>query len=285
MHDTTFTAGPLSYSQSCDTFRPRLAVFRPARRTGLGRTAFVDFLERDSVRDRFVAEPVSERRRMRRRRSSPSWFWRASRPTRCRPRCNRNAAPDRARACVGNRHGRSPPWRAASRYAACAFAPVALSPAFPPRVDRTGHWAALAGRKCGEIFQAEIDTHTGTDRARPDIGHFNHDVQEPVAARILRKVGSVLDLAVGKRAAAEYAESVAGETERVALAFQITPLQWYPAERFPAAIAQVGPTALATRLRVLLARRVDRAGEYRVPCCYRWSARSDQIPTATSCAT
>lgn len=62
MLDTTVTAGPLSYSQSRDTFRPRRAVFRSARRTGLGRTAFVDFLERGSVRDRFVAELVSEGR-------------------------------------------------------------------------------------------------------------------------------------------------------------------------------------------------------------------------------
>ena len=59
---TPVTAGPLSYSQSRDTFRPRRAVFRSARRTGLGRTAFVDFLERGPVRDRFVAELVSEGR-------------------------------------------------------------------------------------------------------------------------------------------------------------------------------------------------------------------------------
>lgn len=62
MHDTTSTAGPLSYSQSCDTFRPRRAVLRTARRTGLGRTAFVHFLRRGSVRNRFVAELVPEGR-------------------------------------------------------------------------------------------------------------------------------------------------------------------------------------------------------------------------------
>ncbi|ABK10526.1 conserved hypothetical protein [Burkholderia cenocepacia HI2424] len=62
MLDTTVTAGPFSYSQSRDTFRPRRAVFRSARRTGLGRTAFVDFLERGPVRDRFVAKLVSEGR-------------------------------------------------------------------------------------------------------------------------------------------------------------------------------------------------------------------------------
>ncbi len=62
MLDTTVTAGPFSYSQSRDTFRPRRAVLRPARRTGLGGTPFVDFLERGPVRHRLVTEPVSEGR-------------------------------------------------------------------------------------------------------------------------------------------------------------------------------------------------------------------------------
>ena len=223
MHDTTAIAGPLSYSQSRDTFRPRRAVFRPARRTGLGGTAFVDFLERGPVRDRLVAELASEGRWMRRRRSSPSWFWRASRPTRCRLRCNRNAAPDRARACAGSRHGHSPPWRAASRYAACAFAPVALSPAFPPRIDRTGHSAVFSGRKCGEVFQAEIDANTRTDRSGLNIGHLDHDVEKPVAAGVLCKVGSILDLAFGKRSAVEHAKGAAGKAKCVAFALQVTP--------------------------------------------------------------
>src|SRR5207253_4715486 len=93
-----------------------------------------------------------------------------------------------------------------------------------------------------------------------NIGHLNRDVEKPVAPRILRKVGPVLDLAFGKQSAVEHAKRVAGETERVALALQVAPLQWHPTERFPAAIAQVTSPVLTARLRVLLARRVDRAG-------------------------
>ena len=93
-----------------------------------------------------------------------------------------------------------------------------------------------------------------------NIGHFDHDIQKPIAARVLRKAGSVLDLAFGKQAAVEHAKGVAGKTKRIALAFQVTALQRHPAQRFPAAVAKVGPTVLTARLRILLARRVDRAG-------------------------
>ena len=92
-----------------------------------------------------------------------------------------------------------------------------------------------------------------------NIGHFDHDIQKPIAARVLRKAGSVLDLAFGKRAAVEHAKRVTGKTKRVALAFQITALQRHPTERFPAAIAQPRAPVLAARLRVLFARCVDGA--------------------------
>jgi len=118
----------------------------------------------------------------------------------------------------------------------------------------------FAGRKCGEVFQAEIDADAGMDRASLNVGHLNHDVQEPVATRILREVGSVLDLAFGKRATAEHAKGISCEAKCIALALQVAALQRYPAERFPAAIAQVGPTVLAARFRVLLARCVDGTG-------------------------
>ena len=198
MHDTTFTAGPLSYSQSCDTFRPRLAVFRPARRTGLGRTAFVDFLERDSVRDRFVAEPVSERR--------PGCVVDALRHPGSGELRGRHVA-DRDVIETPHQIERELVLEIGTgvRHLGVQLRDMPLVLSRPLRFRQLFRRAStelvigqlLAGRKCGEIFQAEIDTHTGTDRARPDIGHFNHDVQEPVAARILRKVGSVLDLPSG----------------------------------------------------------------------------------------
>src|SRR5271155_3403167 len=59
MQDTTLSTYPVSYSEVCDTFRPRLAV---AKRTDSGRARFIDFLVANPVRSRFIAEHASEGR-------------------------------------------------------------------------------------------------------------------------------------------------------------------------------------------------------------------------------
>src|ERR1700675_3490703 len=59
MRDTTLRAYPASYSEVCDTFRPRFAF---AKRTDSGRERFIDFVVPGPVRSRFVAEHVSEGR-------------------------------------------------------------------------------------------------------------------------------------------------------------------------------------------------------------------------------
>ena len=59
MYTTATTAPPCSYSQA---FQPARAAARMARRTGYGRKRFVHFLELRPVRDRFIAELVSEGR-------------------------------------------------------------------------------------------------------------------------------------------------------------------------------------------------------------------------------
>ncbi len=107
MQVTTAAAGPLFYSQPRDTFRPSCCLAtRTTNRTGSNRFRS---LPRTWLR---APSPCNGARfgrttRLRHRRASPSWFWRVSRPTRCRPRCSRNAAPDRARACAGSRRGPS----------------------------------------------------------------------------------------------------------------------------------------------------------------------------------
>src|SRR5271168_4289365 len=53
MRNTTLNTYPASYSELCDTFRPRLGM---ARRTDSGRERFIHFLVPSPVRDRFVAE-------------------------------------------------------------------------------------------------------------------------------------------------------------------------------------------------------------------------------------
>src|SRR5258707_12786697 len=59
MRDATLSTYPASYSEVCDTFRPRLAF---ARRIDSGRERFIHFLVSRPVRRRFVAEHVSEGR-------------------------------------------------------------------------------------------------------------------------------------------------------------------------------------------------------------------------------
>src|ERR1700692_3148875 len=59
MRNTTLSTYPASYSEVCDTFRPRIAC---ARRTDSGRERFIDFLVPSPVRNRFVAEHASEGR-------------------------------------------------------------------------------------------------------------------------------------------------------------------------------------------------------------------------------
>src|SRR5216683_5539641 len=59
MRHPTLRTYPASYSEVCDTFRPRLAR---ARRTVSGRERFIDFLVPSPVRSRFVAEHASEGR-------------------------------------------------------------------------------------------------------------------------------------------------------------------------------------------------------------------------------
>src|SRR5271163_2327045 len=57
MRNTTLSTYPASYSELCDTFRPRLGM---ARRTDSGRERFIHFLVPSPVRKRFVAEHASE---------------------------------------------------------------------------------------------------------------------------------------------------------------------------------------------------------------------------------
>ena len=59
MRDAALSTYPASYSEVCDTFRPRLAG---ARRTDSGRERFIHFRVPSPVRRRFIAEHVSEGR-------------------------------------------------------------------------------------------------------------------------------------------------------------------------------------------------------------------------------
>jgi len=261
MHDTTSTAGPLSYSQSCDTFRPRRAVLRTARRTGLGRTAFVHFLKRGSVRNRFVAELVPEGR--------PGCVVDALRHLgfgefQSRHVADRDVieAPDELERKLVLEVG------AGIRHLGMQLGnmPLVLSRTLRLRQSFGGMPAKpvigelLAGRKRREVLQTKIDADASLNRACRHISNFYHDVEKPVPARILRKVAAVPDLAFGQQATIENAEGMPGKAKRLALSFQIAALHGHPSKALPTAVSQVRTAMLAARFRVLLACRVDRTG-------------------------
>ena len=77
MRHSTLRTDPASYSEVCDTFRPRLAC---TRRTDSGRERFIDFLVPSPVRDRFVAEPrLGRKTSLHRAPTSPRGTWRIAR--------------------------------------------------------------------------------------------------------------------------------------------------------------------------------------------------------------
>ena len=117
----------------------------------------------------------------------------------------------------------------------------------------------LAVGQGGKVIEPEVDAHAAIDRTRGHVRDLYRDVEGPVAARVLGEAGPVLDLAVGQRATAEHAKCVARKAERITLALKVAPLDRNPSKGLAAAIAQVRPHMLAARLRILLARRVDRA--------------------------
>ena len=251
---------PLSYSQPCDTFRPRRTVFRSARRAGLGRTAFAHFLERGSVRDRFVAELVPKGR--------PGYVIDAFRHPGFGELHGRHIA-DRdviepahqiERELVLEVGASMGDFGMQLRYLPLFVRPLRLRQSLNGLASKSVVGNRLAGGQPGKVFQAQVDPDAGMDRPGLNIGHLNHDVQKPVAARILGKVGAVLDLAIRQRARVKHAERVPGKTEGDTFALQVAPLQRHPTEGFLAAIAQPRAAALAARLRVLLARCVDRTG-------------------------
>jgi hypothetical protein len=260
MYNTAAAASPLSYSQACDTFRPRCAVIGTARRAGLGRTAFVHFFERGAVRNRFVTELVSE-----------------GRPGRvidalCHPGSGKFRGGH-----IANRDVIEPAHYIERKFVLKIGArvrdfgvqlrdmPLVLASAL--RFCQLPGCAAaesvigqfLARREGREVLQLEVNANAALHRASGNIGDFDGDIEEPVAACVLCEVGPILDLPFGKRAAAEYAERVACEAESVALTLEFAPLERHPSKALTTAITQVWPFELAARLRVLLARRVDRS--------------------------
>jgi hypothetical protein len=259
MDRTAITTNPLSYSKACDTFRPRIGQ-TAATRTGLGGKRFVHFFNGCAVRNRFIAEHVSEGR--------PSRVIDAL----CQLGFGKTFGVHVANGDViklVNQSVRQLVQKIATTV--FYFGGNVCDLSFVSRSLRNAQFGFersvvarivdfLARGQRGKFFQAEVNADAIQNGAGFPIGHFDHDIQKPVAAPVLSKTGAVLDLSFRQGPGIEYAKCVTSESERIAVAFQVPTFEWHPAQRPLAAIAKERALELLARLGVLLAHGIDRAG-------------------------
>src|SRR5258708_6257556 len=256
MRDATLSTYPASYSEVCDTFRPRLAG---ARRTDSGRERFIHFLIPSPVRRRFIAEHMSEGR----------------------PACIKNRLRQAGLGESGGIHLADRDVIELSSDASGEFMVKVTARMHDARVQM-GRLPPFAGPLGGtelvsqlpqkprvldllpvgqgsEVFQAQVDANTAAHRPRLGLSDFNDNVQEPIPAGIAGEVRSVLDLAVRQRPREEYPEGVSGKAKGPSLALKIPAFQGHPAQRAPAPPPQERAVLLTARLGVLFTHAVDGA--------------------------
>src|SRR3984893_1704060 len=256
MRDATLSTYPASYSEVCDTFRPRLAG---ARRTDSGRERFIHFLVPSPVRNRFVAEHASEGR----------------------PACIEDGL---RQAGLGESGGIHIADRDVIELSNDAGRELVVK--ITPRVDDAcvdvGRLAPFAGALRGsefvrqlpekprvlyllavgqgrEVFKAQVDANTAPYRPRVGLSDLHDNIQEPTPACVAGEVGSVLDLAFRQRPRVEHPKGVSRKAKGLPLALKIAAFQRHSTQRTPAAPAQERPVLLTAGLRVLLAHSVDGA--------------------------
>jgi hypothetical protein len=261
MHTAAIRTLPLSYSKACDTFRP-LRWQGATRRTGLGGKSFVHFFVPGPCRNRLIFEHASE-----------------GRPARIQYRLRHAGLGESCGIHIAYRDVVKLPDNAIRELMVeivsairnlrmdCINASLLVGALrngqrlFCAAIDALRFNLLTSGQR-GEVLQAKVDADTAFRLARAGgiDRNINHDIKEPVAARILRKIGAVLDLPFGQGAAIEHPERVARKAESIAFALQVAPLDWNPSKRLLPAIAKIRALLLGSRFGVLLAHRIDGAG-------------------------
>lgn len=259
MDSTAITAFPLSYSQTRDTFRPRLWQCATSR-AGLGGKRFIHFFVPCAIRNRLVRKHRFE--------GMPGCVVNAFR----HPGLGEFPAADIAHSDVVEsphdvRAGfvqEVPPsvgnLGVNLRCQPFLSGPLRLRQFFFKLPETPGTLDLLASGQRSQIGKPQVDAYA-THRLPPlDSRNLDHNVQEPIASPVLAEAGSILDLAFRQGSGIEHAERVASETESIAMAFQIPALERNPAKRTLAPVAKEWAIELLARLRVLLAHSIDRAG-------------------------
>src|SRR5882724_9894954 len=232
MRDATLRTYPASYSEVCDTFRPRLAI---ARRTDSGRERFIDFLVPSPVRGRFVAEHASKGRPARIENRLRQAGLGESGGVHIADRDVIELSNDADRELVvkvttgiGDTHvevRRLTPFTGALRGGEF----VRQLPEMPRVLD------LLPGGQGSEVFKAQVNANTAAHRPSIGFRDLHDDVQEPMTARIAGEVRSVLDLAFRQRPRVKHPKSVSGKAKGIPLAFEVAALHRHPAQRAPTA--------------------------------------------------
>src|SRR5277367_1253296 len=235
MQDTTLSTYPASYSEVCDTFRPRLAV---AKRTDSGRERFIHFLVPSPVRGRFVAEHASEGR--------PACIENGLRQAGLGESGGIHIA-DRDVIKLSNDAGRQLVVKVTAGIGdsrinvrrLTSFAGPLRGSAFVGQLPQMPRVLDLVpGGQGREVIQAQVDADAAAHGPRLGRRDLHDDIQEPTPARVTGEVRAVLDLAVGQRPGVKHSEGVSCKAKGVPLALQIPAFQRYPAQRTPATPAQ-----------------------------------------------
>jgi hypothetical protein len=256
MRFTTLRAYPASYSEVCDTFRPRLAR---ARRTDSGRERFIHFLVPGSARSRFVAEHASEGRPPRIENGLRHAGLGESGGIHIADRDVIELSNDAGRELVVKVTAGIDDVRVNVRRLA-PFAGALCGREFVGQLPQKPRVFDLLSVGQGrEVFKAQVNANPSAHRPRFGLGDFYNDVQKPMIARIAGKVRSVLDLTVRQRPRAKHPKGVSGKAKGIPLALKISAFQGHPAQRAPAAPAQERPVFLTTGLGVLFAHGIDGA--------------------------
>jgi hypothetical protein len=256
MRDTTLRAYPTSYSEVCDTFRPRLAC---TRRTDSGRKRFIYFLVPSPVRSRFVAEHASE-----------------GRPPRIQYRLRQAGlgksggihVADRDVIEFANNAGRELVVKIAARIDDTRVDMSRLTPfAGPLRLGKAAGQLSqmmrvvdlLSVGQSSKVFNTQVNANAAVHQPRRCLRDFNNDVQEPMAARLAGEVRSVLNLALRKRPRIEHSKGPSRKAKGVSLTLKMASFQRHPAQRAFAAPSQERAILLSAGLGVLFANGIDRA--------------------------
>ena len=253
MYATTSTALPLSYSKACDTFRPRIG-HGAAIRTGLGGKAFVHFFIPCAMLNSLVRQHISEGRPAGIEHGLGQVGFGQSGGIDVANRDVVKVTHDSMRQLVVKIVTAIGDLGVDSTDAPLFAGSLRRGESLHGVVVEALSFNLFTGGQGSKVLESEVDAQA--THWRPGLGrnscNLNHDIEEPVTARVARKVRAVLDLAFRKGTGMEDAEGIAGKAKGIAFPLQFTPFQWYPTQASLAPVAQIRSLFLRTRLGVLL---------------------------------